>query len=348
MKSNKYRAVFFEKPDYIPMNFVINDACWHHYPQEWLIEQIERHPLLFPDFKRPNLPYTPDFGRCARKDTPYIDDFGCLWVTADDGITGTVVKHSLEDWEAYGAYVFPDPEHQMGIGPIDWARERERMRLKRDRGEFVEAGLRHGHTFLQLCDIRGYENLLMDMVDEEPLLWDLIEKLESFNMEIIKRYLDIGVDLFCLPEDLGMQTGPMLSPRQFREFIKPSYSRMIKLAREKDIPVHMHSDGDIRLLANDLMDSGVSVINLQDQVNGIDWIKENLKGKVCIDLDIDRQKITCFGTPQEVDRLIRDEVEMLAAPEGGLCMVYGMYPGMPMKNMEALMDAMERYAKWYA
>ena len=105
MKSNKYRAVFFEKPDYIPMNFVINDACWHHYPQEWLIEQIERHPLLFPDFKRPNLPYTPDFGRCARKDTPYIDDFGCLWVTADDGITGTVVKHSLEDWEAYGAYV---------------------------------------------------------------------------------------------------------------------------------------------------------------------------------------------------------------------------------------------------
>ena len=96
------------------------------------------------------------------------------------------------------------------------------------------------------------------------------------------------------------------------------------------------------------MDSGVSVINLQDQVNGIDWIKENLKGKVCIDLDIDRQKITCFGTPQEVDRLIRDEVEMLAAPEGGLCMVYGMYPGMPMKNMEALMDAMERYAKWYA
>ena len=145
-----------------------------------------------------------------------------------------------------------------------------------------------------------------------------------------------------------MQTGPILSPRQFREFIKPSYSRMIKLAREKDIPVHMHSDGDIRLLANDLMDSGVSVINLQDQVNGIDWIKENLKGKVCIDLDIDRQKITCFGTPQEVDRLIRDEVEMLAAPEGGLCMVYGMYPGMPMKNMEALMDAMERYAKWYA
>ena len=75
MKSNKYRAVFFEKPDYIPMNFVINDACWHHYPQEWLIEQIERHPLLFPDFKRPNLPYTPDFGRCARKDSVHFSFF---------------------------------------------------------------------------------------------------------------------------------------------------------------------------------------------------------------------------------------------------------------------------------
>lgn len=29
-------------------------------------------------------------------------------------------------------------------------------------------------------------------------------------------------------------------------------------------------------------------------------------------------------------------------------MIYGLYPGVPLENVEALMDAMERYATYYA
>lgn len=346
-KSNRQRAILFEKPDYIPMSFYVNPSCWNHYPQEWLVEQLERHPLLFPDFQAPKLPYTPEYALCARKDEPYTDDFGCLWTTADDGITGTVVKHPLEDWEAYSQYQFPDPAHQTGIGPMDWEKARISVEEQRAKGEFATGGLRHGHTFLQLCDLRGYTNLMFDMADEEPRLFDLIDKLEAFNMEIVRRFLELGVDVISLPEDLGMQIGPMLSPEHFRKYIKPSYRRMMQAAREKNVSVHMHSDGDIRLLVDDLIDSGVGCINLQDLVNGIDWIQKELKGKVCIDLDIDRQKVTRFGTPEEIDKLIHDEVEALACPDGGLCMIFGMYPGMPLENAKALMDAMERYAQWY-
>ena len=347
MKSNYYRAIFFEKPDCIPMSFHINLACWHHYPQEWLVEQILNHPLLFPNFKPPELPYTPIYPRVARKNEPYVDDFGCRWETADDGITGTVVGHPLADWEAYKDYQFPDPEKQMGIGPIDWAKEAESIRSAHERGDFVHRGLRHGHTFLQLSDIRGYDNLLFDMVDEEPLLFDLIEKLEDFNHTIIKHYLDLGADMIGFPEDLGMQVGPMLSPEQFRQFIKPSYVRMMKSCKDKDVPIHMHSDGDIRTLVDDIVDSGVMVINLQDLVNGIDWIKAKFRGKICVDLDIDRQNITVYGTPKQIDELIHKEVEALATPDGGLTMIFGLYPGTPMENVTALMDAMERYTQWY-
>ena len=62
----------------------------------------------------------------------------------------------------------------------------------------------------------------------------------------------------------------------------------------------MHSDGDIRgYLVDDLVVSGVEdALNLQDLVNGIDWIAARLKGRVCIDLDIDRQSVTRFGSPR--------------------------------------------------
>jgi uroporphyrinogen decarboxylase len=96
-------------------------------------------------------------------------------------------------------------------------------------------------------------------------------------------------------------------------------------------------------LADDLIDGGVEAINLQGLVNGIDWIADKFSGKVCMDLDIDRQKITPFGTPAQIEALIREEVEKIGAPEGGLMMTYGLYPELPVENIKAVMDPMERY-----
>ena len=118
-------------------------------------------------------------------------------------------------------------------------------------------------------------------------------------------------------------------------------------AREKGLVIHMHSDGDIRLLLDDIIDGGVDVMNLQDLVNGVDWIKDNLKGKTCIELDVDRQNVTVFGTPKDIDELIKTEVETLGSPDGGLMMIYGLYPGTPLENAIALMDAMEKYMGYY-
>ena len=344
-KENYLRAVRFERPDYIPMTFGINDACYQAYPQEALFELMEQHPLLFPDFQKPALPFTPEFASVARKDAPYRDDFGCVWETTVDGITGTVTGHPLADWNNFATYQAPNPDVCMGIGPVDWKKIQDEIQNTPD--ELHMGGLRHGHTFLQLCDIRGYENLLFDMMDKEPRLWELIQLVEEFNLGIIRHYLECGVDVMTYGEDLGMQVGPMLSPDQFRTYIKPSYQRIIRPAKEKGIPIHMHSDGDIRTLVDDLIDGGVEIINLQDLVNGIDWIAERFSGKVCVDLDIDRQKITRFGTPKEIDELIRKEVSSIATPQGGLTMIYGLYPGIPLENVKAVMDSMEKYMGFY-
>ena len=145
-----------------------------------------------------------------------------------------------------------------------------------------------------------------------------------------------------------MQIGPMIPPDMFRRYIKPSYKRLMKPAVDAGIPIHMHSDGDIRDLVDDIVDSGVEIINLQDLVNGIDWIADRFRGKVCVDLDIDRQRITPYGTPAQVDALIREEVEKIATPAGGLTMIYGLYPGVPLENVKALMDAMEKYSFYYS
>ena len=63
---------------------------------------------------------TPNFSPVQRKERPYTDPWGCTWVTAEDGITGTVTHHPLADWDAFETYQPPDPEMTDGLVPIDW------------------------------------------------------------------------------------------------------------------------------------------------------------------------------------------------------------------------------------
>ena len=345
--TNYERAVRFEYPDAIPMGFAINGSCWETYNKNDLFDLMADHKYLFPDFVRPAPDWKPYYSPITRVDEPFTDDFGCVWMTPLNGMTGTVKIHPLDDWEKFKTYRFPDPEVCMGIGPVDWAAEKKRIDAAKARGEFTSGGLRHGHTFLQLSDIRGYQNLMFDMADEEPLLEELLDGIEQFNLAIIRKYIEMDVDQLTYAEDLGMQVGPMVSPEHFRRYIKPSYKRLMEPALAAGKIVHMHSDGDIRLLVDDIIDDGVQVINLQDLVNGIDWIADKFRGKRCVELDIDRQLITVTGTPKEIDDLIRREVSTIGTPQGGLAMIFGLYPGTPIENVAALMDAMEKYAGYF-
>ena len=339
---NMLRVVRFERPDYIPMRFHINGACWNNYPQDALQDLMEAHPRLFPDFKRSTERINIEFSGGSKAGRPFTDNWGCVWETTEDGIAGAVTEHPLASWDDFDGYCPPDPEEQS-----NWEQIGKDFDSAKANGGTPSGGLTHGHTFLLLSYIRGYEALLYDMADNEPNVWKLIEMVEDFNMHRVRRYLELGAEWMGYPEDLGMQVGPMLSPALLRQFIKPSYQRLMQPARDAGCIVHMHSDGDIRQLVDDLVDGGVEVVNLQDLVNGLDWIKANLYGKTCIDLDIDRQSITRFGTPAQIDALIREEVETLGSKEGGLMMIFGLYPGTPIENVAALMDAMEKYSTYY-
>lgn len=344
-RENVLMAIRFKQPEYIPMVFQINAACWHHYDQDALQDLIEEHRFLFPDFTRQET-VKPHYELNQQKDKPYTDPWGCGWETTDDGITGSVHKHPLSDWAAFERYRAPDPNKTDGTYPVNWEDIQASVVQAKEHGQLVCGGLAHGHTFLRLQDIRGYENLLYDMVNDDPRLLRLIAMVAEFNHQCVLNWMKLSPDLMRYPDDLGMQIGPMLSPACFRKYIKPVYHHIMKPARESGCIVHMHSDGDIRTLVDDLIEGGVDVINLQDLVNGIDWIADKLAGRVCIDLDIDRQRITPQGTPAQIDALIREAVKKLGSKQGGLLMVYGLYPGVPLGNVKALMDAMEKYSTY--
>lgn len=347
-RENTLRAVHFETPEIIPVSFGVITRCWDYYPQDALQELMAGHPLLFPHFKKSTAVIHPQELPWRRAGVPYTDSWGCVWETAENGITGAVVKHVLGDWASFSGYGPPSPQEHNGWGKINWGEIGRSIAAARKRGDLAQGSLRHGHTFLTLTYLRGYENLMFDMADENPKLGDLIAMVEEFNLGLVERFMKAGVEWLGYPEDLGMQQGPMLSPAHFKRYIKPTYRKLVAPARAAGCVIHMHSDGDIRELSEDLLEIGMNVINLQDLVNGIDWIEARLKGRVCIALDIDRQRITRFGSPVQIDNHIREAVAKLGNPKGGLMLGYELSPGVPLENIRALMDALEKYAQHFA
>jgi uroporphyrinogen decarboxylase len=342
-RSTWLKAARFDHPDAIPVYFAINASCWSQYPQAELARLIDAHPRLFPT-GAPPLPYRPVIAGNARADQPCTDRWGSCWVTSLDGIIGTVSGHPIADFTGVEAWSPPDATVGDSFTLRDWSQLPDQVARDRAAGLPVVLGLEHGHTFLRLCDLTGYEAAIVAMAEGDPRLLRVLDGIEAFNAHLVDCYVAARPDAVAFPEDLGMQVGPMLSPTHFRRYILPSYRRLIAPVRAAGLPVHMHSDGDIRRLAADLIDGGVEVLNLQDLVNGLDWIAANLKGRVCIDLDIDRQRITPFGTPAEIHAHIRAVLDTLADPAGGLMLTYGLYPGVPLANVAALMDALEPIA----
>ncbi len=347
-RENYLRTASMTGGDRIPMRIVISGATWDQLRYD-LEDVLVHHPHFFPDFEQGKRDYDNyEFGPQARAGEDFVDNYGCVWHGEVNGIVGIVEGHPLEDWSALDDFRMPDPATQLPLGDVNWNDVREQMRQRKERGELCSAGTEHGFLFLRLYYLRGFENLMVDMATDEPRLQQLTDMIVEYTEYQIRRYLDMGVDVIGLAEDLGAQDASVMGPRMFERWIAPAYRRLIDPCRERGVHVHNHSDGYVMDIIDQLMDVGMTIFNIQDLVNGIDDIACELKGRVCIDIDVDRQSIVPYGTPREIHDLIEYEVRTLGSPQGGLMMTIGIYPPTPPENIAAVLSAMEEFERcWW-
>ena len=133
-----------------------------------------------------------------------------------------------------------------------------------------------------------------------------------------------------------------MNPDKWRKYLKPCYARIYRPVRDAGHYVYMHTDGHIHEIIPDLVECGVNVINPQIRANGLDNLVRVCRGAVCVDLDLDRQMFP-FCTPEEIDVHVREAVEALGSPEGGLWLKGECGPDVPLENIEAICAALEKY-----
>ncbi len=345
-RENYLRSVEFKSPEYIPCRVIITWPIWNTYRKK--LEEIAiKHPLIFPDFKLESIQYDDKTG-VLRVNRSIKDPFGCIWKFNIKGYQGQVVKHPLEDWKDFKNYEFPNPEDGLPSEGSDkltpWNTIFENLEKLKAENNLVRISLMHGFFFQRLYYLRGFTNLMKDFLTRPSQIYDLIEKLTEYILDLVKILLKFGkIDVIYFGDDLGTQTRMPISPATFKEFIYPSYRRIFQQIRRMGTHVYFHSDGHIIEVIDQLINAGVSILNIQDRVNGLDNLNSLCKGRICIDVDVDRQHLVPFGRPKEIKEHIKHIVEKLAMKEGGLMIESEVHPPTPLRNIMAVVEAMEQY-----
>lgn len=340
-RANHLKAVTFQCPDWIPCSVSIFGAVWRKH-REGLSRVVEAHPFIFGsrflNKKRDYDALVSDWHKAGLHD----DNWGCKWLVAREGYEGQVVEHPLASWDAFPAYSFPDPMRFTERGKrAPWRLERAASWLARKAGIlFNGSGER---LFDRLYFLRGFDNLMVDIARGEPRLAGLITRFVDHELALVRKWLAVGVDMMSFHTDIGMQDRLMISPRAFRKHVKPMYEAIFQPCKDKGVPVYLSSDGYLLDIVDDLVEVGVAVHDPQQRANTIAGIKKHYKGKLCIDLDLDRQGFP-FMTPGGIKAMIRNAVDELASPEGGLMMKAEIGdPAIPLENIAAICDAFEEW-----
>lgn len=312
MTEDQKRAMLFDRPRQIPARVGVLPAAWIKYRDE--LSAIAKR---YPDLMGPGKTDYDALWSKTYAAGDHVDAWGCIWRNVYHGHEAIVVAPH----------------------PVPTREDVWKLQMPK-----VDDGMPHGFMYLRLADLRGFEEIMVDFAEEPPELQRLIDVVLAYNMRQVELEFAMykGEDLLRFGDDLGIQKSLPMSPEKWRKYLKPCFAQIYGRCHEEGFYVYMHTDGHIHEIIPDLAECGVNVVNPQIRANGLDNLVRVCKGKVCIDLDLDRQLFP-FATPAEIDRHIRECAEALSSPEGGLWLTAEIDDGVSLDNIEAICAAITKY-----
>ncbi|KXA94813.1 hypothetical protein AKJ65_03360 [candidate division MSBL1 archaeon SCGC-AAA259E19] len=253
-----------------------------------------------------------------------------------------VIENPLNDWEDFENYEPPDPikEGDGFADPPDWKKRKKESRKTKNKGGLATGSLPHGFMFQRVHYLRGYENFMRDVARGKQNLDELIDKIREYNLERIRKYLNLGVEFMFFAGDLGTQDRLAISPDKFRHYFLPCYKDMFELCKNEGVIVYLHSDGHILEMIPDFVEAGLDIINPQVRANGLESLEKIAKGNICIDLDLDRQLFP-YASSNEIKEHIQKSVDTLNTKKGGLMLNAEISPDIPLENIKTIIKTLE-------
>ena len=177
---------------------------------------------------------------------------------------------------------------------------------------------------------------------------EFLDKIMEIHLANLERFLGaVGpyIDIIVFGDDLGMQNGPQVSPKMYREFFQPRekilWDRTRQLAKVK---IKLHCCGGVRELLPGLIEAGLDAINpVQITCRGMDpaELKKDFGGRLTFwGGGCDTRAMLSKGQPAQVREHVKRLMDIWR-PGGGCVFqqVHNIMADVPPENVVAMFDA---------
>ena len=226
-----------------------------------------------------------------------------------------------------------------------WQRARRRCATSTDRAII---GLFGGNLMEWGQFLFRMDNFLMLLAGEPARMHKFLDAMVEMHLENLRKFLSaVGpyIDIILFGDDLGMQSGPQVSPRMYRKFFYPRHKLLWQTAKQlADVKVMLHSCGGVAAYLPMFIDAGLDILQpVQTTAKDMDpaYLKREFGKDLCLwGGGCDTQFVLPRGTPEEVAADVRERVGILA-PGGGFVFqqVHNIMADVPPENIVAMLDA---------
>jgi len=163
------------------------------------------------------------------------------------------------------------------------------------------------------------------------------------------RELGDHVDIIKIGDDLGTQNSLLMSPKMYRNILKPIHADYITFIKERTrAKVFFHTDGDVFNLIDDFFEIGIDILNpiqtSAGRMSNLEELKKRYGKRMSFCGAIDTQRILPYGSPEEVRQEVHRVINILG-PGGGymVASVHTIMDEVPPENILAMVDAVEEF-----
>lgn len=206
-------------------------------------------------------------------------------------------------------------------------------------------------SFLELAwYMRGFEQFLMDMVEQPDMAEYMLTQVTRFCRETTTRAIecaDGGIDFVWSSSDVGMQTGMICSPDLWRRQIQPFHRELVEPFKKMGLKTRYHTDGAVAPIIEDLIAMGVDLLDpIQPKTPGMeaDELRARFGGRIAFYGGVDTQDLMPHGTPQAVEQEVLRLIRTLGSNGGYVVAASNaVQPDVPIENVLALYRTAREY-----
>lgn len=323
------KAIHFEGPDRVPQflpDEFENDLIWFWIK---LPEEIQ--------------PWTRK-GNVEQK----IDPWGVLWEKPYGAAEfGEAKKFPISNVTEFKNLKIPDCNNEKF-----YQHKIERIQENKlsDNPKYCLSVLQFNNLFERCHSIIGLDTLMYQFYDHPNEFKEMLATLTDNICKCVKREAEIGADGVMMYDDWGLQDRLIVGADLIREFFLPCYKKIWGLAHDLGMDTFMHSCGEITGILPDLIETGLDVIQMDQQENmGLERLSEMFGGKIAFWCPADIQTVMCNGGPDDVREYVKKMIETLGGHNGGLISKFYPTPdacGHSKENTEAMCRAFREFGDY--